>query len=494
LGHYLQWGLYLFHEYLQWFLYLSYYTHPLGSSRITKLDLNNPAAGEVLVYDLHELSGLLATAFSGGFMYVANFGANKVQKINLADGTSTDYVKRLSGPYGLSFDYNNNLLIAEYTGNRISKYDGTTLSTGIIQGIAGATDIEMDNGGYLYVSSDKSGIRKYNPGLTGFTQLLPASKQVWGMSLNSLGVLVFGINNDNICGKIQTGAIIYGTPAIRDIGNNPVKLRLSNGNKTVDQDFTIVVSGPPTIQFSDFSSGMGEPPFSITPPNSNSAGIFSYSSSNPAVATITGNTVTINGVGTSIITASQAAYGYYSAGTATATLTVSTNTAPTISNILPQSLCTGATTAPLAFTVGDAQTASSNLVTTVVSGNQALVPNNAIVLGGSLANRFLTVTPVAGMTGTALITLNVTDAGGLSTSTSFTLTVNPLPAVADLTGNQKYVSAAIRSIILPLPAVSSTRPITISQSLIQADWLPGSLQALPALIIPSPMPAVVKAR
>ena len=46
-------------------------------------------------------------------------------------------------------------------------------------------------------------------------------------------------------------------------------------------------------------------------PTSNSSGIFSYASGNTAVATITGNTVTIVDVGTAVITATQAAAGNY---------------------------------------------------------------------------------------------------------------------------------------------------------------------------------------
>ena len=64
------------------------------------------------------------------------------------------------------------------------------------------------------------------------------------------------------------------------------------------------------------------PPFTITAPTSNSSGAFTYISANPSVATISGNTVTITGAGTSLITANQAAAGDYGAGTIATTLTV----------------------------------------------------------------------------------------------------------------------------------------------------------------------------
>lgn len=63
-------------------------------------------------------------------------------------------------------------------------------------------------------------------------------------------------------------------------------------------------------------------PFDITDPTSNSDGVFTYTSNNPAVATISGKTITIVGAGTSVITAHQAASGSYNAASATTTLVV----------------------------------------------------------------------------------------------------------------------------------------------------------------------------
>ena len=77
---------------------------------------------------------------------------------------------------------------------------------------------------------------------------------------------------------------------------------------------------------------IGDAPFNLTAPTSNSPGAFSYTSSNPSVATISGNTVTIVGAGTSTITAIQAASAPYLTGQVSAILTVSgapTEPAPT---------------------------------------------------------------------------------------------------------------------------------------------------------------------
>lgn len=68
------------------------------------------------------------------------------------------------------------------------------------------------------------------------------------------------------------------------------------------------------------TSGSGV--FTLTDPTSNSSGSFSYVSSNPAVATISGSTVTVTGVGSSTITATQAASPGYLAAATTASLIV----------------------------------------------------------------------------------------------------------------------------------------------------------------------------
>jgi hypothetical protein len=80
----------------------------------------------------------------------------------------------------------------------------------------------------------------------------------------------------------------------------------------------------PTItNFTVPSKLVGASAFALTAPTSNSTGAFTYSSSNTAVATISGSTVTVVGAGVTIITATQAATGSYSTGAIAANFVVS---------------------------------------------------------------------------------------------------------------------------------------------------------------------------
>jgi hypothetical protein len=87
--------------------------------------------------------------------------------------------------------------------------------------------------------------------------------------------------------------------------------------------FYVAGSNPTITDFTVPAKVFGDAPFALTAPISNSAGAFTYQSSNNLVATVLGNTVTITGVGTCSITANQAANGIYDAGSISAPLVVS---------------------------------------------------------------------------------------------------------------------------------------------------------------------------
>ena len=99
------------------------------------------------------------------------------------------------------------------------------------------------------------------------------------------------------------------------------------------------------------------------------------------------------------------------------------DSAPTITDILDQTTNTGVALGPLAFVVGDNETPADQLTVTATSSNQTLIPDGNIAFGGSGADRTITITPVAGQTGTSTITVTVSD-GSNQTSDMFVVTVS----------------------------------------------------------------------
>src|SRR5439155_342260 len=99
--------------------------------------------------------------------------------------------------------------------------------------------------------------------------------------------------------------------------------------------------------------------------------------------------------------------------------------------------------------VGDVQTVAGSLIVSGASSNPTLVPAANIVFGGSGANRTATVTPALNQTGTATITVTVSD-GSLTASDRFVLTVNAtantaptISSIADPTTSQNTLPAAL---------------------------------------------------
>ncbi len=100
-----------------------------------------------------------------------------------------------------------------------------------------------------------------------------------------------------------------------------------------------------------------------------------------------------------------------------------TNTAPTISAIPNVTTAVGIVVLSSPFSIWDTQTAARQLTLTAASSNLTLLPVANITIIGSDTVRTLRLTPAAGQSGTATVTITVSD-GALSSSTNFTFTVN----------------------------------------------------------------------
>lgn len=122
-------------------------------------------------------------------------------------------------------------------------------------------------------------------------------------------------------------------------------------------------------------------------------------------------------------------------GSRTFTLVVTgVNDAPTIANITDRTITEDGGTGVISFTIGDLETSATSLSLSKGSSNTVLVPTANIVFGGSGANRTVMVTPAANQSGTATISITVSD-GTLASSDSFVLNVtavNDAPTMASI--------------------------------------------------------------
>ena len=114
------------------------------------------------------------------------------------------------------------------------------------------------------------------------------------------------------------------------------------------------------------------------------------------------------------------------------------NLPPTVSNITDKITRLETASGPHAFTVGDVEMALNsdldNLIITASSSNTTLLPNGNITLGGTGANKTITLTPAADQWGTATVTVTVDDGHGEVATDTFELLVdNSICEVGSLT-------------------------------------------------------------
>lgn len=181
---------------------------------------------------------------------------------------------------------------------------------------------------------------------------------------------------------------------------------------------------------------LGDPTFILSATGGASGNPVTFTSSNPAVATVSGNTVTIIGVGNATITASQAGNAiYHAAANVTQVLTVlfPPNTAPTLGAIANQQVCYSNSMQTIALSGITAGTETNQSTTLSVSSNNPGLFSSLSVTQPTGGNAVLNYTLNNSAGGTALITVTVTDNGGTlnggtdAFSRNFTLVASTLP-------------------------------------------------------------------
>ena len=218
-----------------------YYT---STNSITRVPLNNPSAPEEVF--LARAGGALSLTDKDGFIYAAIIDGNEILKINettkvveviLNSSNSLHY------PFGLTFDTNGDLYIATWSDRSILKYDGVSLTT-VLSGLPNSvSSIRTDEQGNFYLSMSNGGVRKYTSDFSSFEVVsLSATDNIWSLSLTSGGALVYAKFGTNEVYRLQTGAVMAGTPGKSDLGDHPVVVKAENTFGFTEQAFTITVT------------------------------------------------------------------------------------------------------------------------------------------------------------------------------------------------------------------------------------------------------------
>ena len=160
-------------------------------------------------------------------------------------------------------------------------------------------------------------------------------------------------------------------------GNNYfVSVARANYYTQLAGNFFLTARTPTLTNFSNIVKTIGDAPFTITAPNSNSLVPFTFITSNVNVATILGSTVTIVNTGTCEIIASQAASSSYTPGVARATLTINKVKPTLVSFNVPLSTFGDSPftlTKPSSNSTGSFVYTSSNLEVATISGSTVTI-------------------------------------------------------------------------------------------------------------------------
>ena len=153
-----------------------------------------------------------------------------------------------------------------------------------------------------------------NYGDTSFT--------IEAQSQTSSGSLTFSSSDNSVVSISGSTAMVNGA------GSSIITVTQSEtaNYNTTTTSFTITVNKiDPTLSgFSNVTKTFGDPSFEITPPtkNNDNTGVFTYSSSDPSIASINNNNLTINGAGSVVLTANLGLDNNYNSGSISTNVTV----------------------------------------------------------------------------------------------------------------------------------------------------------------------------
>ncbi|OJJ19189.1 hypothetical protein BKI52_20470 [marine bacterium AO1-C] len=381
---------------------------------------------------------------ASGNIYIADWLNERVRKVDVGTGNISTVVGNgvsnntgdgglataasVNRPRSLAFDASGNMYIS--TNRTLRKVANTTSNISTISGSdvgsfnglrgsainighRGTGNVWVDNSGYVYTTDHQENlIWRLRPATSinlkqATATIANNAAQGFGNTvINTPKNLTFTIENTGT-NKMFLESItasgdfsIMGTPAKEvnaganttiTVAMNASSIGAKNGKLVIQSNdnnndtYTISLSGTvnkadQTITFGSLTSKtFGDAVFNLTATASSGLGV-TYASSNTSVATISGNTVTIVGAGTTTITASQAGDANYNAATdVPQTLTV---------NKAIQTITFGAlgtkTFGDAAFTLSAMGGASGNAITyTSSDASVATISGNTVTIVGA---------------------------------------------------------------------------------------------------------------
>ncbi|MDO9232444.1 MAG: DUF1566 domain-containing protein [Methylotenera sp.] len=253
-------------------------------------------------------------------------------------------------------------------------------------------------------------------GIAGVTKNAAAFTNAGQFALSGTGLLVV---NPSLITQPAVGVTDTYVVTMNNISGGGTTLAtviVSQGSTKID---SIVMSSgiiTPTLSglgLSATSVAFGTAAPTITAPTSASSGAITYTSGTVGTATITsGGVITLVGVGTTIITATQAADGNYASTTTTITLTVTAAT-PSLSGLGLSATSVALGTAAPTITAPTSVSAGAITYTSGTVGTATITSGGVITLVG---------------VGTTVITATQAANGNYaSTTATITLTVTPAP-------------------------------------------------------------------
>ena len=358
----------------------------------------------------------------------------------------------------------------------------TYVSSNTAVAIVSGNTVTIVGGGTTTITASQAGNGNFNAA-SDVPQTLTVNKASQSITFGPLTAKVFGDANFNLSATASsTLAITYasGNTAVATVSGNTVTIvgggtttitasQAGNVNYNAATDVPQILTVNKAAQSITFNAlttkSFGDPNFNLGATASSSLTV-SYASSNTSVATISGSTVTIVGVGSSVITASQAGNSNYLAATdAPQTLNVTIgNQTITFNALSPASVgdspITLVATSSSGLTVSyssnntSVATVSGNNLTIVGQGNATITASqagNANYNAATSVDQVISVKQGQTITFGALAAKNFGDAAfNLSATASSSLAVtysSSNTSVATVSGNTVTLVGAGSSVI-----------------------------------------------